>query len=147
MKRALIAATLLLPVLTGCSQAVAGTPQPSKTAATQLAADRDCQRAVDAGVQAIATFINHADADPVEATQGLENGPIVSMFGDMGAKCGPARGGWAFSQVLVRVADLKPATPIGRYALNELLKGLCPDPGESSPVTLDRNAQAVCAGR
>ncbi len=41
---------------------------------------------------------------------------------------------------------MTPTTPVGRLALNEVLKGLCPDPGQV-PFTLDREAEIVCAGR
>ena len=98
-------------------------------------------------MEAVAAVINHADVDVVAAVNGLENGPLVEIFGDMGADCGPTRASWAFSQVLVRVSQLKPATYIGRYAQNEVLKGLCPDPGQDMAFTLDRQAQTICAGR
>jgi len=117
---------------------------------TQVSRERDCERATDDAVQAVTTFVKLAEVDVEAATRSLKDGPIKSTFQDLSNTCGWSGSGHAYSQVIVRVGEMAPSTPIGRLALNEALKGLCPDPGgegEGDWLTLDRQAEIVCGGR
>jgi hypothetical protein len=113
---------------------------------TQIARERDCERATDDAVHAITTFVKYAEVDVEAAVRSVQDGHVNSILQDASNTCGWSRVGHAASQVIVRVNDMTPTTPVGRLVVNEVLKGLCPDPGEVH-YTLDRNAEIVCAGR
>jgi hypothetical protein len=81
---------------------------------TQIARERDCERATDDAVHAITTFVKYAEVDVEAAVRSVQDGHVNSILQDASNTCGWSRVGHAASQVIVRVNDMTPTTPVGR---------------------------------
>jgi len=140
---------VLLALLAGCANSVAGTARSDPRVVAQLAQERNCQSAVDDLVTTITTLTQRIDSGTLADLQNtaiMDEVPVAQLGQNLGRRCGRELIGSAYSQILDRVNALTPSTFLGRAAHQAVLTGLCADL-DPAVIPLDAQARLVCAGR
>lgn len=144
LKAALVAA-LAVASLSGCAQAIAGTPAPNEAAVAAVRAEqeqvRDCESARTDLTRTITNALKKAETDFVGGASDLTAVMQSDTPREFGRRCGQKLVGPAYSQMLVDLQQLQLTGSSATILRSSLLNGMCPRDGK---IELTPEAERAC---
>jgi hypothetical protein len=144
--KAALAAVLAAATLSGCAQAVAGTPTANEAAAATVRQEqqkvRDCESARVDLTRSFTDALEKAESDFVGAASDLTTVMKSAAPRDFGRRCGPQLVGPAYSQLLVDLQKVQLTSPSATILRSSLLRGMCPTDGK---IELTPEAERACS--
>lgn len=140
-----VVAALAVASLSGCAQAVAGTPSANEAAVATVRAEqnqaRDCESARTDLTRSLTDALRKAETDFVGGASDLTAVMRSEAPRDFGRRCGQQLVGPAYSEMLVDLQQLQLSSSSATILRSSLLRGMCPTDGR---IELTPEAERAC---